>query len=87
MAKRQEEQDHNHSIVCRIIMCLYVDHMLIFGSNLHVINDIKSMLSAKFDITNLGEADVILGIKITRTENGISFDKSLYIEKILKKYN
>ncbi|KAA0042336.1 putative Polyprotein [Cucumis melo var. makuwa] len=36
---------------------------------------------------DLGEADVILDIKITRTENGISLDQSHYIEKILKKYN
>ncbi|KAA0038407.1 Retrovirus-related Pol polyprotein from transposon TNT 1-94 [Cucumis melo var. makuwa] len=45
------------------------------------------MLSANFDIKDLGEADVILGIKITRTENGIFLDQSHYIEKILKKYN
>ncbi|KAA0047551.1 hypothetical protein E5676_scaffold909G00030 [Cucumis melo var. makuwa] len=36
---------------------------------------------------DLGEADVILGIKITRTENGISLDQSHYILNILKKYN
>ncbi|KAA0057193.1 Retrovirus-related Pol polyprotein from transposon TNT 1-94 [Cucumis melo var. makuwa] len=36
---------------------------------------------------DLGEADVILGIKSTRTENGIFLDQSHYIEKILKKYN
>ncbi|KAL0560553.1 hypothetical protein IC582_000958 [Cucumis melo] len=70
-----------------IIICLYVDDMLIFGSNLHVINDVKSMLSANFGMKNLGEADVILGIKIIRTENGIFLDQSHYIEKILKKYN
>ncbi|KAA0032842.1 hypothetical protein E5676_scaffold359G00010 [Cucumis melo var. makuwa] len=70
-----------------IIICLYVDDMLIFGSNLHVINDVKSMLNVNFDMKDLGEADVILGIKITRFENGISLDQSHYIEKILKKYN
>jgi len=70
-----------------IIICLYVDDMLIFGSNLHIINDVKSMLNANFDMKDLGEADVILGIKITRTENGIFLDQSHYIEKILKKYN
>ena len=59
--------------LCTII-CLYVDDMLIFGSNLHVINDVKSMLSANFDMKDLGEADVILCIKITRTENEISLD-------------
>ncbi|KAA0055474.1 Retrovirus-related Pol polyprotein from transposon TNT 1-94 [Cucumis melo var. makuwa] len=36
---------------------------------------------------DLGKADVILGIKITRTENGIFLDQSHDIEKILKKYN
>ena len=61
--------------------------MLIFGSNLHVINDVKSMLSANFHMKDLGEVDVIPGIKITRTENGIFLDQSHYIEKILKKYN
>ena len=70
-----------------IIICLYVDDMLIFGSNLHVINDVKSMLSANFDMKDLGEVDVILGIKITITENGIFLDQSHYIEMILKKYN
>ncbi|KAL0556118.1 hypothetical protein IC582_004628 [Cucumis melo] len=70
-----------------IIICLYVDDMLIFGSNLHVINDVKSMLNANFVMNDLDEADIILGIKITRTENGIFLDQSHYIEKILKKYN
>ena len=72
--------------LCTII-CLYVDDMLIFGSNLHIINDVKSMLSADFDMKDLGKTDVILGIKITKTENGIFLYQSHYIEKILKKYN
>ena len=45
------------------------------------------MLSANFDMKDLREADAILGIKITRTGNGISLDQSHYIEKILRKYN
>ena len=69
------------------IICLYVDDLLIFGSNLHVVNVVKSVLCANFDMKDLGEANVILGIKITRSEKGISLDQSHYIEKILKKYN
>ena len=56
--------------LCTII-CLYVDDMLSFVSNLHVINDVKSMLSANFDMKYLGEANVILGIKITRIKKEI----------------
>ncbi|TYK08520.1 Retrovirus-related Pol polyprotein from transposon TNT 1-94 [Cucumis melo var. makuwa] len=36
---------------------------------------------------DLGEADVILGIKIARTEDEIFLDQTHYVEKILKKYN
>ena len=72
--------------LCTII-CVYVDDILIFGPNLHVINDVKSMLSANFDMKELGETDVILGIKITRVENETSLDQSHYIKNILKMYN
>ena len=71
--------------ICTII-CLYVDQLLIFGSNIHAVNSVKSMLSANFDMKDLGEAKVTLGINITRSEEGISLDQSHYIEKILKKY-
>ena len=36
---------------------------------------------------DLGEANFILGIKITRTCEGIFLDQSHYVEKTLKKYN
>ena len=52
-----------------IIICLYIDDMLTFVSNLHVINYVKSMLSANFDMKDVGEANVTLCIKITRIEN------------------
>ncbi|KAK9723642.1 hypothetical protein RND81_05G015100 [Saponaria officinalis] len=70
-----------------VIVCLYVDDMLIFGTNMDVINDTKSFLSSRFDMKYLGEADVILGIKITRTKYGLSLDQSHFVEKILKKFD
>ncbi|GAU27591.1 hypothetical protein TSUD_271320 [Trifolium subterraneum] len=50
--------------ICTII-CLYVDDMLIFGSNLSAVNNVKSLLGNNFDMKDLGEASVSLGIKIT----------------------
>ena len=64
-----------------------MDDLLIFGSNIHVVNNVKSLLCANFDMKDLGDAKVIIGIKITRFEKGISLDKSHYIENFLKKYN
>ena len=70
-----------------MIICLYVDDMLIFGPNVNVINETKNFLSSKFEMKDLGEADVILGVKIKRNANGFSLFQSHYIEKMLKKFD
>ena len=49
----------------------YVDDMLIFGTSLEVVCETKKFLGSKFDMKYLGEVEVILGIKITRTLNGL----------------
>ena len=70
-----------------MIICLYVDDMLIFGPNVNVINETKIFLSSKFEMKDLGEADVILRVKIKRTANGFSLCLSHYIEKMLKNFD
>ena len=39
-----------------VIICLYVDDMLIFGPNVNVINETKNFLSSKLERKDLGEA-------------------------------
>ncbi|KAH9715705.1 hypothetical protein KPL71_021156 [Citrus sinensis] len=70
-----------------VIICLYVDDMLIFGTDSESIKLTKSLLSSNFDMKDMGLADVILGIKIIKNENGLVLTQSHYIEKILKKFN
>ena len=65
-----------------IIICLYVDDMLIFRTDVQVVINTKSFLRSKFDMKDLGEAEVILGIKITRILNGLNLSQEHYIEKI-----
>jgi len=69
-----------------VIICLYVDDMFIFGRNLDIVNTNKSSLNTCFDRKDLGGADIIFDIKITRTKEGISLSQSHYIEKILKQF-
>ena len=59
-----------------VIISLYVDDMLIFGSNMHVINETKNMLKSHFDMKDLGEANFILGMKITKACDEIYLDQS-----------
>ena len=70
-----------------VIVCLYVDDMLITGSSDDMIKATKKMLTSKFDMKDIGVADVILGIKITRTSGGLILSQSHYIEKILDKFD
>ena len=69
-----------------VIICLYVDDMLIMGSNNEVIKTTKKMFNNKFNMKDLGVVDVILGIKISKTSDGLILSHSHYIEKILKKF-
>ena len=50
----------------RVIICLYVDDMLIFGTSLVQVQEAKDFFSRTFQMKDMGEADVILGIKIMR---------------------
>ena len=56
--------------------------LLIFDSTMNVIDEAKNILRSHFDMKDIGEANFILGIKITRTCEGIFLDQSHYVEKI-----
>jgi hypothetical protein len=47
-----------------------VDDIVIFENNTNVIKEVKDFLSSNFEMNDLGEADVILNIKLLREENG-----------------
>ncbi|KAD7117956.1 hypothetical protein E3N88_05224 [Mikania micrantha] len=70
-----------------VILCLYVDDMLIVVSDDKMIKSTKDMLKARFDMKDMGLADVILGVKINRTQNGLVLSQSHYVDKILEKFN
>nr|AAP54028.1 retrotransposon protein, putative, Ty1-copia subclass [Oryza sativa Japonica Group] len=69
-----------------VILCLYVDDILIFGTSLNVIEEVKDYLSKNFEMKDLGEADVILNIKLQRgDEGGITLVQSHYVDKALER--
>ena len=70
-----------------VLVCLYVDDMLIMGTSKDAINSTKKLLNYSFDMKDLGQAYVILGIQIKRTVEGYILTQSHYIEKILKWFN
>ena len=70
-----------------VILCLYVDGILIFGKNINVIKEVKDFLSGNFEMKDMGEANVILNIKLLREGNsGITLVQSHYVEKMLNRF-
>ena len=72
-------------------LSLFVSMLMIYSSwvansNNEVIKTTKEMFNNKFDMKDLGVVDVILGIKISKTLDGLILSQSHYIEKILKKF-
>ena len=69
-----------------VIICLYVDDMLIFGTCDDIVSSTKYFLASNFDMKDMGEASVILSVKIIRKGDGIMLSQEHYVEKILKKF-
>jgi hypothetical protein len=51
-----------------------------------VVNKVKTFLCQSFDMKDLGEADVILNIKLIKGENRITLTQSHYVEKVLSHF-
>jgi hypothetical protein len=68
-------------------LCLYVDDILIFRTSLDVINEVNTFLCQSFDMKDLGEANVILNIKLIKGENWITLTQSHYVKKVLSHFS
>jgi hypothetical protein len=51
-----------------IYLVLYVDDMLVIGNNKEIIQDVKTQLSSKLDMKDLGASNFILGMEIKRDQ-------------------
>ena len=72
-----------------IILLLYVDDLLVAGSNMQEINALKRKLANSFAMKDLGAAKQILGMRITRDRKNhkLTMSQSEYIEKVLKRFS
>jgi hypothetical protein len=71
-----------------IIFLLYVDDMLVAGSNMKDINVLKKKLSNSFSMKDLGSTKKIFGMKITRDmkNHKLTLSQGEYIEKVLERF-
>lgn len=70
----------------KIIMALYVDDLLISGSNIQEVNVIIDLLCKEFEMSKSEKASDFLGIRMEFTPDGLFLDQECYILRLLKKY-
>lgn len=71
-----------------LIVLIYVDDLLIIGDNSDEIDEIKLALHNKFDMTDIGDLKNLLGMEISRMEDGSLFiHHSKYVQNLLKRWN
>jgi hypothetical protein len=68
-----------------IYVVLYVDDMFLVGNNMDVIKEVKSQLSSKFDMKDLGAANFIMRMEIKRdrANRKLWLNQRKYVETIL----
>ena len=67
-----------------VIICLYIDDKFIW--NKHRSEKIDYVRNSKFEMKDLGEADLILGFKVKKSEFGFCLNQAHYVEKNLRKF-
>jgi hypothetical protein len=71
-----------------MFIVLYVDDLLIISSSLPRLLHLKSKLCQLFEMTDMGEAHYILGLKITRdrSKRQLSLSQHEYVRRVVERY-
>ena len=69
-----------------IIIIIYVDDLVIESEHLVDINKVKSLLSDKFEMTDMKELHYFFGIEVIRTPARIMISQRQYILNLLYKF-
>ena len=71
-----------------VFLVLYVDDILLLGSDIGLLSTVKVWLAKTFDMKDLGEANYILGIKLHRDRKNrmIGLSQAAYIDKVLVRF-
>ena len=70
-----------------LYVLIWVDDLIICASDDILLQNFKQCMSQKFKMTDLGSLNWFLGISFIQKDSSISMHQSIYIHKILSKFN
>lgn len=69
-----------------VIVCLYVDDLIITGSNSKLIVEFREELASQFEMINMGLMSYFLGIEVLQTEHKIFISQRKYAADVLRRF-
>ncbi|XP_017423576.1 uncharacterized mitochondrial protein AtMg00810-like [Vigna angularis] len=70
-----------------LLICLYVDDLLITGDSEEEIAEFKRRMKEEYDMTDLGQLSYFLGLEFVQRANGILIHQRRYVNEVLKRFN
>jgi transposase InsO family protein len=72
-----------------VVLAIHVDDGMVVGSCASLVNKFKEEMNAKYQLTDMGAANWLLGIKITRdlVNRTLTLSQHAYIEAIITRFN
>lgn len=69
-----------------LIVCLYVDDLILTGNDDLMFTEIKKSMMVEFDMTDLGKMRYFLGIEVMQRKDGIFISKKKYAQEVLERF-
>nr|GEU36887.1 retrovirus-related Pol polyprotein from transposon TNT 1-94 [Tanacetum cinerariifolium] len=70
----------------RLIISLYVDDLLVIGSNDHLVKEFKKQMESELYMSDIGLVSYFLGKEIKQLPNGVHISQRKYASDMLKKF-
>lgn len=77
---------HKHNQIT-ILICVYVDDLLITGGSNDEIRNYKNVMLHEFDMTDLGRMSYFLGMEQTSVKGGMILHQCGYATEVLKRFD
>jgi hypothetical protein len=68
------------------LITIYVDDILVACANIETVRAVKKQFCDKYDMTDLGELEHFLNVRVTRTEKEMVLDQAVYTQKMIDTY-
>ncbi|KAJ0437507.1 putative RNA-directed DNA polymerase [Helianthus annuus] len=70
----------------KMVVCLYVDDLIIASDSLDMINQLKTSMKLEFEMTDLGTLHYFLGMEVKYEDGNILVSQQRYAKGLLKRF-